>query len=1195
MSLGAMFTDNTEFIRKECCISKEQWHKIHTLSKAYSVSSASVLLATCSEVVSRWSSSSDLTMKLIRESSAVPIRQFTDRLRSASTIAYTPVQDQKWSDLCRTWDNQLHHSQPEVDSLLPPLRCTASYSPRQADSLEHSPSGAHGDQQRSSELDVLSQVSVSCHLSEQEERVDVVWDVRNSLFSHETAACMVEAFTSLVSRFIEGEEQLPDMIPEAQRLVRERVNATQVQVDAKLIHADFFAQAHDNPKRKALLWDENEIEQVMTYGELSDKALRLAAFLIAKGVHRGDLVAITLPRGADQIVAVLAVLAAGAAYVPIGISQPAERRDRIYRIGGIRYAIMDKVEFLPVAEPTDMTIIYIEQALTSLPLPYPVAAELDTLAYVIFTSGSTGEPKGVEITHRAAHNTIFDINTRFNLNECDTVLAVSALDFDLSVYDIFGLLSVGGRVALLTERTRREALVWLDQIRRMKVTVWNSVPALFEMLLIASSETHVLTALRLVLVSGDWVGLDLYDRLMRKSEHCRFVALGGATEAAIWSNYYEVKSINPDWNSIPYGTPLSNQCYRVVDHMGRDCPDLVIGELWIGGDGVAHGYLGNEELTERHFKKSEDKRWYRTGDLGRYWPDGNIEFLGRADQQVKLRGYRIELGEIEAALRQYVGVGQAVATISSNAGIQQLIAAVVADSSSTPFKDVLYVPESIEHVRAKDASRELQAQMVEATLVNMLSFETLCDKNKSDLTLCKRPDVADEYESLLHMWLHWLGERNVIVEDEGYIRAGVRLERVLEYAAQLTTNVTTPIEMTEKDSKLVCIEQRLFDRLDDYRRILSGERSAMALFEDDILSPERLAIFDDGTNAGIERIEVRIKWMAKSSGKPVETALLGGRSGMIALKLLELLDPTEIRFTLLDAAPSMVEAAKDRLRRLPHEISCIRLPNRSVPKQLRYVFDAVLAINSLHRYHDPYHGAAVASLLLRRGGKLFALEHSELTPLGFVTSAVLDRGFIEFDHARRQAYSPMLSAQQWAKLFIQAGLHPVSCKSVDHSFSEMIEADCPLSRPELYPDEILQQLATQLPAHMLPENLEVLPWLPLSANGKVDRKAVLHVCETQPDAMVGEQPHEGMEQEVSAMWMKLFGNSSIGRKQGFFEMGGDSLLATRFLTEVKEHYGVELSLRQMFETPALDQIAACIEQQRAEQHAEIVYMEEGEI
>uniref|UniRef100_UPI0024578488 non-ribosomal peptide synthetase n=1 Tax=Nocardia carnea TaxID=37328 RepID=UPI0024578488 len=318
--------------------------------------------------------------------------------------------------------------------------------------------------------------------------------------------------------------------------------------------------------------------------------------------------------------------------------------------------------------------------------PAPVYRGSDNdLAYVIFTSGSTGVPKGVEIEHGQAVNTLADVLDRFALGDADRVLAVAAVDFDLSVFDLFGVLGAGGSAVLVADADRRDPDRWLALVREHGVTVWNTVPAMLDMLLaVAESESVPMPSLRAVLVSGDWVGLDLPGRLAARCAECRFVALGGATEAAIWSNYFEVGTVDPEWTSIPYGRPLRNQRFRVVDEHGGDRPDWVPGELLIGGAGVARGYRGRPDLTAASFFDEGGIRWYRTGDLGRYRADGVLEFLGRADRQVKIRGHRVELGEIEQAITAHPRVRRAIALAVGERTQARLVAFVEPETPNDP-------------------------------------------------------------------------------------------------------------------------------------------------------------------------------------------------------------------------------------------------------------------------------------------------------------------------------------------------------------------------------------------------------------------------------------------------------------------------------------------------------------------------------
>nr|WP_281356474.1 amino acid adenylation domain-containing protein [Amycolatopsis anabasis] len=500
------------------------------------------------------------------------------------------------------------------------------------------------------------QVLLDAQVTEVDEGLLINWDVREDAFPAGMIDEMFAAFHELITRLGQDGEawQRPvaDALPAAQAEVRARVNATTAPRSGNLLHDGFFAHAARNPDAPAALWG---ADGELTYGELADRALRIAAHLAERGVRPGDTVAVSLPKGPDQVAAVLGVLAAGGAYVPIGVDQPPARRARIHRTAGAAVELTS-----------------IEDALTAAPLAEPVRVSEEDSAYVLFTSGSTGEPKGVEVPHRAAMNTIEDLNDRFAVGPGDRCLAVSALDFDLSVYDLFGMFSAGGAVVLVGEGDKRDARPWAELVATRGVTLVNCVPALLDMLVLAARPGE-LAGLRTVLLGGDWVGTDLPGRVAEHAPACRFAGLGGTTETAIHSTVCEVSGPVPaHWRSVPYGTPLRNVACRVVDARGRDCPDWVGGELWIGGDGVALGYRGDPGRTADRFVERDGTRWYRTGDLARYWPDGTLEFLGRRDNQVKVRGVRIELGEVEAALAEHPSVRRGVAGVHGN----QLVAAV---------------------------------------------------------------------------------------------------------------------------------------------------------------------------------------------------------------------------------------------------------------------------------------------------------------------------------------------------------------------------------------------------------------------------------------------------------------------------------------------------------------------------------------
>jgi pyochelin synthetase len=403
-----------------------------------------------------------------------------------------------------------------------------------------------------------------------------------------------------------------------------------------------------------------------------------------------------MAQGWEQVVAVLGILQSGAAYLPIDPELPPERRRRLLEHGEVKWVLTqswlrERLEWPETVRPLCLDD---EDLASADDAPLDPLAGPDDLAYVIYTSGSTGLPKGVMIDHRGAVNTIIDINRRFGVGPEDRVLALSSLSFDLSVYDIFGTLAAGGTIVFPDASAVRDPARWDALMEAEQVTVWNSVPALMEMWVehVAAPSRRHRCFLRLVMLSGDWIPVTLPDRIRAVAERAQVVGLGGATEASIWSIFHPIETVDADWKSVPYGRPMSNQQFHVLDDALEPRPVWVPGQLYIGGIGLARGYWRDEEQTRASFitHPRTRERLYRTGDLGRYLPDGSIEFLGRKDFQVKVQGHRVELGEIEAALAQHPAVREAVATAEGDPrGSKRLIAHVVPRQGQSLLPDEL--------------------------------------------------------------------------------------------------------------------------------------------------------------------------------------------------------------------------------------------------------------------------------------------------------------------------------------------------------------------------------------------------------------------------------------------------------------------------------------------------------------------------
>ncbi|MFF8729563.1 amino acid adenylation domain-containing protein [Streptomyces sp. NPDC015171] len=349
-----------------------------------------------------------------------------------------------------------------------------------------------------------------------------------------------------------------------------------------------------------------------------------------------------------------------------------------------RYDVVLRLAPAEQAVPHTPVISTWSEVEAAVDLPLPAGPGADDTAYVIFTSGSTGVPKGVSVRHRSAVNVIEWVNETYAVGPDDCLLWVTALTFDLSVYDLLGILAAGAslRVVPTVELSDGERL--LEIMRQEPVTFWDSAPAALSMVMscaTAPREGAPVPGLRLVFLSGDWVPLALPDRVRAHFPRAHVVALGGATEATIWSNHFDVGAIDPEWTSVPYGKPIQNARYYVLDEDRKPLPIGVEGDLYIAGVVVADGYVGDPELSAAKFTADTvsglaDERMYSTGDRALWRTDGNLEFRGRRDDQVKVRGYRIELGEVLAALRRVPGVVDAAVTTLRGDDGPQIVAAV---------------------------------------------------------------------------------------------------------------------------------------------------------------------------------------------------------------------------------------------------------------------------------------------------------------------------------------------------------------------------------------------------------------------------------------------------------------------------------------------------------------------------------------
>ncbi|MEH2060573.1 MAG: amino acid adenylation domain-containing protein [Nostoc sp.] len=707
---------NPRFQRRTGKLEPETWQQLQRKANQAGVTPSGILLAAYAEILTVWSKSPRFTINLtlfnrlplhpqinqvVGDFTSLNLLAINNSAQDSFAVRAKHIQQQLWDDLDHRYVSgvrvlrELAQIQERNLGALMPVVFTSTLSQDSQDlssPLDWLGETVYGSSQ-------TPQVYLDHVVSEAAGGLVFYWNAVEELFPVGLLDKMFAAYCHLLERLANEDEiwqtHTRQLLPASQVEQIATINATETPIletyreqfgHTPLLHTLFFDQVALHKDKVAVISN----DRTLTYQELGDRSLQLGHQLHQVGTRPNQIIAIVMEKGWEQIVATLGILACGAAYVPIDPGLPAQRRWHLLQEAEVQVIITQSWLDSALEWPDAIARICADTLELSASLSQPLFDLSPTsLAYIIYTSGSTGMPKGVMIDHQGAVNTILDINQRFHAQSTDRVIALSSLSFDLSVYDIFGILAAGGTIVIPDADAARNPEHWVELLVKHQVTIWNSVPALMQMLLeYADGQKEVLpTSLRLVLLSGDWLPLTLPKQIRAIWENAQVLSLGGATEASIWSIFYPIISVNPTWKSIPYGRPMANQRFYVLNEVLDQCPVWVAGQLYIGGIGLAQGYWKSPEKTNASFiiHPQTQERLYKTGDLGRYLPDGNIEFLGRDDFQVKVNGYRIELAEIEVVLQQHPTIKEVVVNAFGESGQnKQLIAYIVLDQTKSP-------------------------------------------------------------------------------------------------------------------------------------------------------------------------------------------------------------------------------------------------------------------------------------------------------------------------------------------------------------------------------------------------------------------------------------------------------------------------------------------------------------------------------
>ncbi len=1214
--------EQPEFIRLSTGMGRRCSERLRALAAQHNASLSALLLTAYAEILASWSNATAFSLNLTI-SDRVPlhpgVEQLAGNLSTLLILGLDMSQPASFAERLRTVRNTLlddmqqrYYSGIQVLRQLAAERRdrTSAQMPVVFTSLVDIRDGQADEREKVFDfsrpdyaITQTSQAWLDCNVAWSGGELMIAWDAVASLFPAGMLEYFHAQYAQLLTRLADVEEcwtrRPPPLFNDRQHLLwQSAAVSSQCLGSGQLLHELFIASAQRYPERVAIYTAEREI----TYRELARMANVLAQRLHRLGARRNSPVAVIMRNGWEQVVACLSVLLAGAPYLPIDAAAPVKRWEQLLESGECALVLTPaRLDTRAIANPGRTIIQLDETALQGTAPELTADVSSHDLAYVIFTSGSTGQPKGVMIDHRGAVNTVLDINQRYAVDAHDAVLALSSFTFDLSVYDMFGLLGAGGKIVIPDPADARDPAAWLSLIRAQQVTLWNAVPALTEMLVDyrAASEAEAPPGLRLWLVSGDWIPVSLPRRTRQLCPGSQFISLGGATEASIWSISYPVEGFDESQPSIPYGRALTAQSMLVLDHDLRVCPPGVTGQIVIGGVGVAQGYWRNPEQSAASFINHPvtGQRCYLSGDCGRYIKTTDaaeatgsatgqaggaelIEFLGRADNQVKIRGHRIELGEIEHVITSLPGVDSAAVKLHQPPEHgASLLAYLTIDGGSAANRPGTAI---FRHMTAQsayswtDLSAAVQAEADHPRL----------DVSWSAAQLTARmPVLNQQYEqALLSLFarlgmLRQAGERLNV--DELLAKGGIaaRYQRWLLRALRHLSE----LGYVRQDGPRWQVLQALREQPEqtapaiefDLLEILTERQSSAELYLSDATITGYQEIFALCHSMICAAVESLLK--AHANG-PLSILEVGAGHGSCTRHVLPLL-PADTDYVFTDISPYFLNAARENFA--AHDFVRYALFNLDDHPQLQgmraHSYDLIIAASVLHDIRDIRSGLSSLYELLKPGGTLLMIEETRFFPF-FDLGMGLQQGFDGFTDTDLRQHQPLLSRQQWQALLCETGFASVQAVNRPGSASELIGFDVIMARMpaelEMFDETLLeQQLREWLPDYMLPARFIRLRRMPLTANGKLDRNAL----PSPPDGARGERldytpPHNQQERLLADIWQDVLGHAVVGVEDNFFELGGDSLLAVQLATRIQAACKVEFPVRAIFEAPTIRQL-----------------------
>ncbi|MBD1913465.1 MULTISPECIES: non-ribosomal peptide synthetase [unclassified Leptolyngbya] len=1060
------------------------------------------------------------------------------------------------------------------------------------------------------------------------------FEYSTDLFHADTIARLAEHFQILLDKIVANPDQKLSefylLTPtEQQQLCT--WNQTQADIPSACMHQLFEAQVERTPNAIAVEFEGRSL----TYRELNQRSNRLAHYLQTLGVKPETLVGICVERSLEMVIGLLGILKAGGAYVPLDPAYPQARLAFMLEDSEISVLLTQHglVKKLPTHTAQIVCLdTHWEQIAIAPQENLDSGVTADHLAYTIYTSGSTGKPKGVQIEHRALTNFLHSMRQQPGLTAQDTLLAVTTISFDIAALELYLPLIVGARLVLVSREVASNATQLSRALQQSGATVMQATPATWRLLLAGGWQGN--RSLKL-LCGGEALPRELANQLLPRCQS--LWNMYGPTETTIWSALHPVE---PGDGPVVVGRAIANTHIYILNSHAHDVfnpvPIGVPGEVFIGGDGLARGYLNRPELTAERFIWGQldgtATRLYKTGDLGRYRPDGTLEILGRVDHQVKIRGFRIELGDIEAALSQHSSIREAVVVAREDQpGDKRLVAYVVPKSTSEGMGSPTDIQASLQ------AEQLQQWQAIYNEAYSRTSSSNIADPT-FNIGIWTSSYTGLPYEmEAMQEWVDRTVDRILSLRPNRVLEIGCGTGLLL---FRIAPHCQDYLGFDLSEAAIQYVEQQLQRNPEQYSHVTLATRSADALGDiepgtvDTVVLNSVIQYFPD-----VDYL-VRVLETAVNLVKPGGSVFVGD------VRCLSLLEAFHTSVQLYQASdelplaqvqqlvrdhvaqetellidPSFFTALQDHLPTIS-QVELQLKHGQHQTEMTRFRYDVILHVGSKqdtltvnpHVWDSGWTPAAIRQTLQHHQPEVLALTQVKNARIAADLEAMSMLSTLEASQTVAGLKAALVNreptgidpellwslGQEWAYHVSITWSEQVDCFDVvfQRSPTPTIQLK-PSSAVPVRPwhsysnnplqnhstSQIVQQLRShlkeKLPEFMLPSAIVLMESLPQTPNGKVDRNALPAPHRESLNLRDFTAPRSDTEKQLAMIWEQVLGATRVGIHDNFFDLGGHSLLAAQVLAQIQRVFHIEFSLVNLFLAPTIGQLAPLIEERTA--------------